>query len=132
MILFVGRIQPLKAPDVLIKAVAELARRDPGRRDRLQLIIIGSPSGRDAEWSQTLGPLAVDHGIEDMVDFRPHSAALGTVPLVLRLRRRRLCLPTTSPSDSSRWRRKPAADQWSQPTSEASGTPSVITTAGCW
>ena len=73
VILFVGRIQPLKAPDVLIKAVAELTRRDPARRDRLQLIIIGGPSGSDAEWSKTLGPLAVDHGIEDMVDFRPHS-----------------------------------------------------------
>ena len=32
VILFVGRIQPLKAPDVLIKAVAELARRSPERR----------------------------------------------------------------------------------------------------
>jgi len=73
VILFVGRIQPLKAPDVLIKAVAELVRRDPGRRDYLQLIIIGGPSGSDAEWSKTLGPLAIDHGIEDMVDFRPHS-----------------------------------------------------------
>lgn len=73
VILFVGRIQPLKAPDVLIKAVAELARRDPGRHSRLQLIIIGSPSGTNAEWSQTLGPLAIDQGIEDMVDFRPHS-----------------------------------------------------------
>jgi D-inositol-3-phosphate glycosyltransferase len=74
VILFVGRIQPLKAPDVLIKTVAELVRRDPTRRDRLQLIIIGGPSGSDPEWSKTLGPLAVDHGIEDMVDFRPHSA----------------------------------------------------------
>jgi D-inositol-3-phosphate glycosyltransferase len=73
VILFVGRIQPLKAPDVLIKAVAELARRDPGRHDRLQLIIIGGPGGSDGEWSKTLGPLAADHGIEDMVDFRPHS-----------------------------------------------------------
>ena len=73
VILFVGRIQPLKAPDVLIKAVAELVRRDPARRDRLQLIIIGGPSGANGEWSQTLGPLAVDHGIENMVDFRPHS-----------------------------------------------------------
>jgi D-inositol-3-phosphate glycosyltransferase len=73
VILFVGRIQPLKAPDVLIKAVAELARRDPARRDRLQLIIIGGPSGSNGEWSQTLGPLAIDHGIENMVDFRPHS-----------------------------------------------------------
>jgi D-inositol-3-phosphate glycosyltransferase len=74
VILFVGRIQPLKAPDVLIKAVAELTRRDPSRRDRLQLIIIGGPSGSNGEWSQTLGPLAIDHDIEDMVDFRPHSA----------------------------------------------------------
>jgi D-inositol-3-phosphate glycosyltransferase len=74
VILFVGRIQPLKAPDVLIKAVAELTRRDPVRRERLQLIIIGGPSGSNGEWSRSLGPLAIDHGIEDMVDFRPHSA----------------------------------------------------------
>jgi len=74
VILFVGRIQPLKAPDVLIRAVAELTRRDPERRQRLQLIIIGGPSGSNGEWSRTLGPLAIDHGIEDMVDFRPHSA----------------------------------------------------------
>jgi D-inositol-3-phosphate glycosyltransferase len=73
VILFVGRIQPLKAPDLLIKAVAELVRRDPARRDRLQLIIIGGPSGSDPEWSKTLGPLAADHGIDEMVDFRPHS-----------------------------------------------------------
>ena len=73
VILFVGRIQPLKAPDVLIKAVAELARRDAGRHERLQLIIIGGPSGTNAEWSQTLGTLANDQGIADMVDFRPHS-----------------------------------------------------------
>jgi D-inositol-3-phosphate glycosyltransferase len=73
VILFVGRIQRLKAPDVLIKAVAELVRRDPRRRDQLQLIIIGGPSGSDPEWSKTLGPLAIDHGIADMVDFRPHS-----------------------------------------------------------
>jgi D-inositol-3-phosphate glycosyltransferase len=73
VILFVGRIQRLKAPDVLIKAVAELVRRDPRRRDQLQLIIIGGPSGSDPGWSKTLGPLAIDHGIADMVDFRPHS-----------------------------------------------------------
>ena len=48
VILFVGRIQPLKAPDVLIKAVAELVQRDPALRDRLQLIMIGGPSGSDA------------------------------------------------------------------------------------
>jgi D-inositol-3-phosphate glycosyltransferase len=73
VILFVGRIQPLKAPDVLIAAVGELARRDPSRRDALRLIIIGSPSGPDSEWSTTLRPLAAELGVEDMVDFRPHS-----------------------------------------------------------
>jgi D-inositol-3-phosphate glycosyltransferase len=73
VILFVGRIQPLKAPDVLIGAVAELVRRDPARRSRLQLIIIGSPSGPDAEWSATLTPLAGDLGVGDLTQLRPHS-----------------------------------------------------------
>jgi D-inositol-3-phosphate glycosyltransferase len=73
VILFVGRIQPLKAPDVLIRAVAELARRDPARRPRLQLIIIGSPSGPDAQWSATLTPLARDLGVGDLTLLRPHS-----------------------------------------------------------
>ncbi len=73
VILFVGRIQPLKAPDVLIKAVAELARREPGRRAKLRLIIIGSPSGPDSGWSHTLAPLAASLGVTDLVDFRPHS-----------------------------------------------------------
>src|SRR4030095_14956981 len=44
------------------------------RRQRLQLIIIGGPSGSNGEWSRTLGPLAIDHGIEDIVAFRPRSA----------------------------------------------------------
>jgi D-inositol-3-phosphate glycosyltransferase len=73
VILFVGRIQPLKAPDVLIRAVAELTRRDPIRRSRIQLIIIGSPSGPDAEWSATLTPLAHELGVGDLTQLRPHS-----------------------------------------------------------
>jgi D-inositol-3-phosphate glycosyltransferase len=73
VILFVGRIQPLKAPDVLIRAVAEMIRRDPARRPRLQLILIGSPSGPDAEWSATLTPLARDLGVDDLTLLRPHS-----------------------------------------------------------
>lgn len=74
VILFVGRIQPLKAPDVLIRAVAELARADPVRRRRLRLIIIGSPSGPEAAWAQTLPGLARELGVADLVEFRPHSA----------------------------------------------------------
>ncbi len=74
MILFVGRIQPLKAPDVLIEAVARLVDARPDRRQRLKLIIIGSPSGPDAHWASTLPPLAVRLGVADVVEFRPHSA----------------------------------------------------------
>ena len=74
MILFVGRVQPLKAPDVLIKSLAELIRAEPGRRDRLQLIIIGSPSGPESHWARTLPALAAELGVADLVDFRPHSA----------------------------------------------------------
>jgi D-inositol-3-phosphate glycosyltransferase len=73
IILFVGRIQPLKAPDVLIRAVAELAGRDPGRRGQLRLIVVGSPSGPDSEWSATLAPLSRDLGVDDLIVFRPHS-----------------------------------------------------------
>jgi D-inositol-3-phosphate glycosyltransferase len=74
VILFVGRVQPLKAPDVLIKAVAELVRAEPARRERLQLIIIGSPSGPESDWARTLPVLAAELGVADLVDFRPHSA----------------------------------------------------------
>jgi D-inositol-3-phosphate glycosyltransferase len=73
VVLFVGRIQPLKAPDVLIRAVAELVRREPARRRRLRLIIIGSPSGPQAQWAQSLRPLAAELGVADLVDLRPHS-----------------------------------------------------------
>jgi D-inositol-3-phosphate glycosyltransferase len=74
VILFVGRIQPLKAPDTLIRAVAELARRDPARRDRLRLLVIGSPSGPDVGWLETLRTQAVDLEVAELVEFRPHSA----------------------------------------------------------
>ena len=73
VILFVGRIQPLKAPDVLIRATAELVRRQPRRRDRLRSIIIGSPSGPESSWAAGLAPLAAELGVADLVMFRPHS-----------------------------------------------------------
>lgn len=73
VILFVGRIQPLKAPDVLIRAVAEMVARQPERRERLRLIVIGSPSGPQLQWARSLAPLAAELGVTDLVDFRPHS-----------------------------------------------------------
>ncbi len=76
LILFVGRIQPLKAPDVLIRATAELIKERPARRDRLRLIIIGSPSGPDRDWADTLPDLADSLQVGDLVEFRPHSERL--------------------------------------------------------
>jgi D-inositol-3-phosphate glycosyltransferase len=73
VILFVGRIQPLKAPDVLIRAAARMVERDPERRRRLKLIIVGSPSGPDADWSQSLPGLVDELGLADVVEFRSHS-----------------------------------------------------------
>src|SRR6476619_8480860 len=45
VLLFVGRIQPLKAPEVLIKAAAELLSRHPAWRGQLVVAVLGGPSG---------------------------------------------------------------------------------------
>ncbi len=73
IIVFVGRLQPLKAPDVLIDAVAELIRRRPGLRDRLRLVIIGSPSGPQSTWADALPEAISGHGLEEQIIVRPHS-----------------------------------------------------------
>jgi D-inositol-3-phosphate glycosyltransferase len=45
LLLFVGRLQPLKAPDVLLRAAADLLGRDPSLRSRLVVAVVGGPSG---------------------------------------------------------------------------------------
>ncbi|GAB6901063.1 D-inositol-3-phosphate glycosyltransferase [Kineosporia succinea] len=71
VILFVGRIQPLKAPDVLLKAVAELVVRNPQRRENLLVAVLGGPSGSGLERPEELQKLAVELGIGDLVQFHP-------------------------------------------------------------
>ncbi|CAO5176592.1 D-inositol 3-phosphate glycosyltransferase [Frankia sp. AiPs1] len=71
LLLFVGRIQPLKAPDVLLHATAELLRRDPTRRSRLSVAVVGGPSGTGLEQPDALVKLAADLGISDLVRFQP-------------------------------------------------------------
>lgn len=73
VILFVGRIQPLKSPDTLIRAAARLVADNPERHHRLRLIIIGSPSGPEASWASSLPDLVDELQIADVVEFRPHS-----------------------------------------------------------
>ncbi|NLU68031.1 D-inositol-3-phosphate glycosyltransferase [Streptomyces sp. HNM0574] len=69
--LFAGRIQPLKAPDVLLRAVALLVDEDPGLRGRLVVPVVGGPSGSGLAKPEGLQKLAARLGIADVVRFHP-------------------------------------------------------------
>lgn len=69
ILLFVGRIQPLKAPDVLIRAAAQLVQRDPALRERLVVVVCGGPSGSGLDQPTALADLAGELGIVDLVRF---------------------------------------------------------------
>jgi D-inositol-3-phosphate glycosyltransferase len=71
VVAFVGRIQPLKAPDVLLRAAAELRRRDPEIGRKLVVAICGGPSGSGLERPTALIDLAGELGIADAVRFLP-------------------------------------------------------------
>jgi D-inositol-3-phosphate glycosyltransferase len=71
VLLFVGRIQPLKAPDVLVRAAAEMVARDPALRARLKVVICGGPSGTGLARPTSLVDLAATLGISDLVRFEP-------------------------------------------------------------
>ncbi|HEY7050904.1 MAG TPA: D-inositol-3-phosphate glycosyltransferase, partial [Mycobacterium sp.] len=67
VIAFVGRIQPLKAPDILLRAATKLT----GRYPRLRLLVTGGPSGSGLQAPDTLVRLAADLGISARVTFLP-------------------------------------------------------------
>ncbi|WP_244895956.1 D-inositol-3-phosphate glycosyltransferase [Mycobacterium asiaticum] len=83
VVAFVGRIQPLKAPDIVLRAAARL----PGVR----IIVAGGPSGSGLASPDGLARLADDLGIAERVTFLPpqsrselatlfHAADLVAVP----------------------------------------------------
>ncbi len=71
VLLFVGRLQPLKAPDLLLRAAALLVRAEPGLRDRLRVVVCGGPSGASALSADGLAGLAAELGIGDLVRLVP-------------------------------------------------------------
>jgi D-inositol-3-phosphate glycosyltransferase len=71
LLLFVGRIQPLKAPDVLVRAAAALVERDPALRSRLVVAVVGGPSGTGTRDPERLDALARSLGITDVVRREP-------------------------------------------------------------
>lgn len=66
---FVGRIQPLKAPDVLLRAAAVLLARRPELRDRLRVLVVGGPSGSGLAEPRALAALARELGLGSTVRF---------------------------------------------------------------
>ncbi|MFC0030916.1 D-inositol-3-phosphate glycosyltransferase [Micromonospora chaiyaphumensis] len=71
VVAFVGRIQPLKAPDVLIRAVAALREREPALADEVTVVICGGPSGTGLDRPTALMELAGSLGVADRVRFLP-------------------------------------------------------------
>lgn len=76
---FVGRIQPLKGPDVLLRAAAELLARGAVDRERLVVLVAGGPSGTGLDQPAALQELAVHLGIIDVMRFLPPTPAAGLV-----------------------------------------------------
>jgi D-inositol-3-phosphate glycosyltransferase len=71
IVLFVGRIQPLKGPGVLLRAIARLVADSPELRSRLIVPIVGGPSGTGLERPDALVELARELGVSDVVRFVP-------------------------------------------------------------
>jgi D-inositol-3-phosphate glycosyltransferase len=67
IVAFVGRIQPLKAPDVLLRAAARLRELDPITAERLTIVIVGGNSGSGLD----LVALADSLGVTDCVRVLP-------------------------------------------------------------
>ena len=76
---FVGRIQPLKAPDVLLRAAANLLARDPALRSRLVVLVAGGPSGNGLAEPTVLQALGAYLGITDVLRFLPPQGGDGLV-----------------------------------------------------
>jgi D-inositol-3-phosphate glycosyltransferase len=71
VLVFAGRIQPLKGPDVVLHAAASLLRSLPWLSDRLVVVIVGGPSGSEVGAPGRLSRLAGELGIADCVRLEP-------------------------------------------------------------
>jgi D-inositol-3-phosphate glycosyltransferase len=69
MLTFVGRIQPHKGPDVLLRAAAEMVSHSPHLRAKLAVIIMGGASGSGLNELEKLKVLAKFLKIEDVTHF---------------------------------------------------------------
>ncbi|GAC1409158.1 MAG: D-inositol-3-phosphate glycosyltransferase [Actinomycetota bacterium] len=76
VVLFVGRLQPLKRPDLAVRSMRALVDLRPDLADSLLLVIIGGASGRGGVTPDSLRALAASLGIDHNVEVRepvPHA-----------------------------------------------------------
>jgi D-inositol-3-phosphate glycosyltransferase len=71
VLLFAGRMQPLKGPDILLHAVARMVRDDPELARRLSVVFVGGPSGLGRNHPDMVTELAGRLGISDVVRLEP-------------------------------------------------------------
>jgi D-inositol-3-phosphate glycosyltransferase len=70
LLTFVGRIQPHKGPEVLVRAVAEMVNHAPHMRAKLALVIMGGASGTGINEPERLEKLAKFLGVLDLIHFK--------------------------------------------------------------
>jgi len=71
VLLFAGRVQPLKAPDIVLRAAAELIRDHRWLADRLVVAFVGGPSGTGRNDPDSLVQLAATLGVSRNVRLEP-------------------------------------------------------------
>src|SRR3984957_17352219 len=72
VLLFVGRVQPLKGPDVVLKTAAKLIEASPELRRTLRVVLVGGPSGRQQRADPDgMRELAAHLGISANVRLEP-------------------------------------------------------------
>jgi D-inositol-3-phosphate glycosyltransferase len=71
VLIFVGRVQPLKAPDVILHAAAQMIRDDPSLASRLTIAFVGGPSGTGRRDPDSLIGLASRLGLGSLVRLEP-------------------------------------------------------------
>jgi D-inositol-3-phosphate glycosyltransferase len=71
VLVFAGRIQPLKGPDVVLRAAASLLRLAPELADRLVVVFVGGPSGSEVGAPGRLDGLVSGLGLAGRVRFEP-------------------------------------------------------------
>jgi len=70
--MFAGRVQPLKGPDVVLKAAARLIDTNPELAKTLNVVLVGGPSGRrERADPDRMRELAAKLGISAFVRFEP-------------------------------------------------------------